>query len=59
MNGRFGVWAAMWAFICSGTVSVPAQVAGIAALKETEYVEATLKLIPKERGYLFEALTGR
>ncbi len=39
-------------------VSVPAQVAGMAALRETEYVEATLKLIPKEREYLFEALTG-
>ena len=39
-------------------VSVPAQVAGMAALKETEYVEATLKLIPKEREYLFNALNG-
>lgn len=38
-------------------VSVPAQVAGIAALKETEYVKETLKIISKEREYLFKALS--
>lgn len=40
------------------SVSVPAQVAGVAALKETAYVKETVKLISEERKYLFEALTG-
>ncbi len=52
LAGRIRSCGQCWA------VSVPAQVAGMAALKETEYVEATLKLIPKEREYLFKALTG-
>lgn len=52
LAGRIRSCGQCWA------VSVPAQVAGIAALKEMEYAEETLKLIPKERGYLFKALTG-
>lgn len=39
------------------SVSVPAQVAGVAALKETEYVKATVKLISAQRAYLSGALT--
>lgn len=38
-------------------VSIPAQLAGIAALKEVEYVETSLALIRKERNYLLEELT--
>jgi threonine-phosphate decarboxylase len=38
------------------SVSIPAQKAGIAALKETEYVKTTLKLIKNERTYLIRTL---
>ena len=38
-------------------VSIPAQLAGIAALKEVEYVETSLELIRKERCYLVDELT--
>ena len=37
-------------------VSVPAQMAGLAALLETQYVEETRRLIEEERGYLMEEL---
>lgn len=37
-------------------VSVPAQLAGLAALKETSYVEETKKLIEEERTYLENTL---
>lgn len=37
-------------------VSLPAQLAGIAALKEKEYVEKSLDLIEKERNYLITEL---
>lgn len=40
----------------SWSVSVPAQLAGIAALKETEYVKRSVSLIKKEREYLCRAL---
>ena len=39
------------------SVSIPAQKAGIAALKEAAYVKETLKLIARERRYLREALS--
>lgn len=39
------------------SVSVPAQIAGIAALKEKEYVKKTINLISEERRYLTEKLT--
>lgn len=38
------------------SVSIPAQKAGIAAVKEQEYVKTALKLIKKERAYLRGAL---
>ncbi len=38
------------------SVSIPAQKAGIAAVKEKEYVKTTLRLIKKERVYLRGAL---
>lgn len=38
------------------SVSVPAQLAGVAALSEREYVEKTLLLIEKEREYLTNSL---
>jgi threonine-phosphate decarboxylase len=37
-------------------VSIPAQLAGIAALKEVDYVKNSLELIRSERGYLVEEL---
>jgi Histidinol-phosphate/aromatic aminotransferase and cobyric acid decarboxylase len=37
-------------------VSVPAEMAGIAALKETEFVEKTRRLIARERAYLHEEM---
>ncbi len=40
----------------SWSVSVPAQLAGIAALKDTEYVDRSVSLIKKEREYLCRAL---
>jgi threonine-phosphate decarboxylase len=36
------------------SVSVPAQAAGIQALRETQYLQETAVLIPKERAYLIE-----
>ncbi len=36
----------------SWAVSIPAQAAGIAALKETEFVQKTIKLIQQEKQYL-------
>lgn len=41
---------------CSWSVSVPAQIAGVQALKEKEYLEHTKKLIDKERSYLSDSL---
>lgn len=38
------------------SVSTPAQIAGIAALKETEYIEKTVELIKKEREFLMAEL---
>lgn len=38
------------------SVSIPAQKAGIAALKEKEYIRSTLQLIKKERAYLLDAM---
>lgn len=38
------------------SVSIPAQKAGIAAIKEEKYVKTTLQLIKKERAYLRDAL---
>lgn len=38
------------------SVSVPAQVAGVAALKDTEYLQKSLALIREERTYLKEEL---
>jgi threonine-phosphate decarboxylase len=38
------------------SVSVPAQITGIAALSEQEYVEKTVQIISKERKYLTEQL---
>ena len=37
-------------------VSVPAQIAGIEALKETDYIKRTLDLIDDEKKYLYENL---
>lgn len=38
------------------SVSVPAQIAGIAALRETDYVRQTVRLIAEERAYLTRTL---
>ena len=37
-------------------VSLPAQLAGVAALGETDFIERTRKLIQEERNYLKESL---
>lgn len=39
------------------SVSAPAQTAGISALKEKNYLEKTLKLIPQERKFLQDSLS--
>ena len=39
-------------------VSIPAQVAGVAALRDTEYLQKSRELIAAERAYLKESLTG-
>lgn len=38
------------------SVSIPAQEAGIAALKETEYVKRSLEILKKEKAFLLEGL---
>ena len=38
------------------SVSAPAQTAGLAALKEREYLRETVKLVSRERGFLTEGL---
>ena len=40
------------------SVSTPAQIAGIQAMKEIEYIKETKKLLNKEREYLLSALEG-
>jgi threonine-phosphate decarboxylase len=39
-------------------VSIPAQMAGIAALKETEYVKQSMEVLKEERAYLINELTN-
>lgn len=42
----------------SWSVSVPAQIAGTAALQDSEYLKKTLEIITKERLYLTDSLKG-
>lgn len=40
------------------SVSVPAQVAGVAAIEDSDYLSRTVQLVDKERGYLTKGLSN-
>ena len=56
--GDTGRLARMKEVLQPWSVSVPAQRAGVAALKETEYVRRTQALVRQERRFLGEGLAG-
>lgn len=56
LAGSFEILSAMKVWGQSFAVSVPAQLAGVCALRDHDYMQATYQFLPSEREWLFQRL---